>query len=157
MRSSPNPLLWARSISWQISNEAFLSSHSTVVSSFAWKLSTLCWSISILLRSKRWYCNVENRPCGKNMAGQSTRSCTLGAEIEKYCHLFKCYLIDIALNSYLDKLLNWISVNLSNDILNSWDKMQFSIGTNFWNTLYLGLQLFTQEIIRISRVTVSYP
>ena len=39
--------------------KSLANSHLTVVSSFAWRLCTILWSISIPLCSKRWYCDVE--------------------------------------------------------------------------------------------------
>ena len=62
----------------------------------------------------------------KRMAG----TCTFGAKIKKYNYNFFKFQFEIALNGYLDKCLTWIS-------LNALRKIQFTIGTNFWNTLYL--------------------
>ena len=66
----------------------------------------------------------------KRMAGKSSRTCTFGAKIKKYNYNFFKFQFEIALNGYLDKCLTWIS-------LNALRKIQFTIGTNFWNTLYL--------------------
>ena len=37
---------------------------------------------------------------------------------------------------YWDKFLTWISLHLPKEALNALHKIQFTIGTNFWNTLY---------------------
>ena len=63
--------------------------------------------------------------------------CTLGAKIQNYCHLFKCKIEIASKNYVLDNFINWVGFNLPKDTLNSWNKMQFLIGTNFWNTLYI--------------------
>ena len=39
------------------------------------------------------------------------------------------------MHGYLDKFLTWISLHLSKEALNALRKIQFIIGTNFWNTL----------------------
>ena len=41
------------------------------------------------------------------------------------------------MNGYLDKFLTWISLHLPKEALNALRKIQFTIGTNFWNTLYV--------------------
>ena len=70
----------------------------------------------------------------KNIAGKKNlRTC---AKLQKYYNLFKSQF-KIALKGYLDKFLTWISVNLPKEALNTWHKIQYTIGTNFWNTLYL--------------------
>ena len=72
---------------------------------------------------------------GKSMAGKTSCTCTVGAKIKKNYNFFK-FLFEIALNGYLDKFLTWISLHLPKEALNALRKIQFTIGTNFWNTLY---------------------
>ena len=43
------------------------------------------------------------------------------------------------MNGYLDKFPTWISLHLPKDALNALRKIQFTMGTNFWNTLYKSL------------------
>ena len=40
------------------------------------------------------------------------------------------------MNGYLDKFLTRISLHLPKEALNTSRKIQFTSGTNFWNTLY---------------------
>ena len=47
------------------------------------------------------------------------------------------------MNGYLDKFLNWISLHLPKEALNALRKIQFTIGTNIWNTLYSPVVLNT--------------
>ena len=54
----------------------------------------------------------------------------------KYRNFFKS-LFEIALNGYLDKFPTWISLHLPKEALNALRKIQFTIGANFWNTLYI--------------------
>ena len=49
------------------------------------------------------------------------------------------------MNGYLDKFLTWISLHLPKEALNALRKIQFTIGTNFWNTLYIYL-LFRESL-----------
>ena len=68
------------------------------------------------------------------MAGKKNLgTCTFEAKLQKYNNFFK-FQFEIALNGYLDKFLTWISLNLPKEALNALHKIQFLIGTNFWNT-----------------------
>ena len=53
----------------------------------------------------------------------------LGQKLKKK-NFFKVQF-EIALNSYLDKFLTWISLHLLKEALNALRKIQFTIGTNF--------------------------
>ena len=66
----------------------------------------------------------------KNMAGKSKHAYTFGAKFQKHHYFFK-FQFEIALNCFLDKFLNWISLNLPTEVSNAVYKMQFSIGMNF--------------------------
>ena len=70
----------------------------------------------------------------KSVEGKTSSTCTVGAKIKKKYDFFK-FLIEIAFNGYLDKFLTWISLHLAKEVLNALLKIQFTIGTNFWNTL----------------------
>ena len=66
----------------------------------------------------------------KNMAGKNSRTCTLGAKLQKYYNFFK-FQFEIALNGYLEKFLTRLSLHLPKEALNALRKLQFTIGTNF--------------------------
>ena len=70
----------------------------------------------------------------RNMAGKNSGTDTFGKKIKKHRNFFK-FLFEIALNGYLDKFPTWISLYLPKEALNALRKIQFTIGTNFWNTL----------------------
>ena len=67
---------------------------------------------------------------GKSRAGKTSRTCTVGAKVKKIYNFFK-FQFAIALNGYLDKFLNGISVHLPKEALNALRKIQLTIGTNF--------------------------
>ena len=68
------------------------------------------------------------------MAGKNSRTYTFGEKFKKL-HNFLKFSFEIALNGYLDKFPTWISLHLPKEALNALRKIQFTIGTNFWNTL----------------------
>ena len=72
----------------------------------------------------------------KRMAGKTSRTRAVAAKILKNYNFFK-FWFEIALNVYLDKFLTLISLHLPKEVLNALLKIQFTIGTNFWNTLYI--------------------
>ena len=45
------------------------------------------------------------------------------------------------MKGYLDKFFTWSSLHLPKEALNAFRKIQFTIGTNFWNTLYIDICL----------------
>ena len=57
------------------------------------------------------------------------------------------------MNDYLDKFLTWISLRLPKEALNALRKIQFTIGTNFWNTLYSILPL--KKEINLDGLSIS--
>ena len=69
----------------------------------------------------------------KSMEGKTSRTCTVGAKIKKIYYNF----FEIAFNGYLDKFLTWISLHFPKEALNALCKIQFTIRTNFWNSLYV--------------------
>ena len=69
------------------------------------------------------------------MAGKKSRTCTFGAKLKKISNFS-------ALNDYFDKFLTWISLHLPKEALNALRKIQFRIGTNFWNTMHITRQLY---------------
>ena len=70
------------------------------------------------------------------MEGKTSRTCTVGAKIKKIYYNFFKYLVWNCF-CYLDKFLSWISLLLPKKALNTLWKIQFTIRTNFWNTLYV--------------------
>ena len=72
--------------------------------------------------------------CGKNMARHVPLH--IGCENSKVLSFIQMS-DEIASNNYLDNFINWVGFILPIDTLKSWNKMQFLIGTNFWNTLYI--------------------
>ena len=56
-------------------------------------------------------------------------------KMKKIWHFLQSLVWTIALNGHLDKFRTWISLHLPKEAFNALRKIQFTIGTNFWNTL----------------------
>ena len=74
----------------------------------------------------------ENRQCAGKIWRDKARALAHWVRNFKSIVMYSNLRIEIPLNKYLHKFTNWISFNLPKITLNFCDKMQFSIGKNFW-------------------------
>ena len=77
----------------------------------------------------------ENDKNNKNRTPTIWEGTVGDKNLKKNYNFFK-FKFEIAFNGYSDKFLTWISLDLPKEVLNGLLQIQFTIGTNFWNTLY---------------------